>query len=315
MISSSGSIKSIAVDPQDWQRAWVLKGESVAYTDDAGITWQDVTHNLSEVTTEMRRLTVVDDTLLVGDATPVVGGLGGVFRLIGSNWAKFGQSLPNTLVHDLKYIDDDLDNDATNGTGILLAGSFGRGAWTIENVSESIHARSLLTLPGARSLQRLWVDSTGATRVVLVGGEGGVFRLVGTGDWTEYGGGLPNALVTSLDQELAPDDLLLAGTLGRGAWTVPAVSQTSNVRSRLLLNGSDSNDVFDLVRDSTEPWLLNIFIYLDGESRPDVPQASVPFSVVESIFMDGRGGNDRFVVDASHGAIVAPGGNQYRRWQ
>jgi hypothetical protein len=37
--------------------------------------------------------------------------------------------------------------------------------------------------------------------------------------WNKLGTGLPNALVADLDYNAA-DDVLLAGTLGRGAWTI-----------------------------------------------------------------------------------------------
>jgi hypothetical protein len=47
------------------------------------------------------------------------------------------------------------------------------------------------------------------------------------GNWFKLGTGLPNAPVWSLDYD-ATDDVLVAGTLGRGAWTVANVS-TLNV--------------------------------------------------------------------------------------
>lgn len=41
--------------------------------------------------------------------------------------------------------------------------------------------------------------------------------------WSNYGDGLPNALVTTLGYDRI-DDVLFAGTYGRGAWTIPDIS-------------------------------------------------------------------------------------------
>src|SRR5262249_26105332 len=68
-----------------------------------------------------------------------------------------------------------------------------------------------------------------AHTVLLVGGRGGVYRAIdptdqGTQHWTEFGKGLPNTRVSDL--HYIPDkDLLLAGTLGRGAWILQNASQ------------------------------------------------------------------------------------------
>ena len=43
------------------------------------------------------------------------------------------------------------------------------------------------------------------------------------GSWFELGTNLPNAPVWDLDYD-ATDDVLVAGTLGRGAWTLTGVS-------------------------------------------------------------------------------------------
>jgi hypothetical protein len=56
---------------------------------------------------------------------------------------------------------------------------------------------------------------------VTVGSNAGVFMAAGPGfaDWTRLGAGLPNAPVFRLQCSDA-DGILLAGTLGRGAWTL-----------------------------------------------------------------------------------------------
>jgi cysteine-rich repeat protein len=60
---------------------------------------------------------------------------------------------------------------------------------------------------------------------IYVGGARGVFKMptATPGVWTEYGTGIPEADVWDLGYDAA-DDLLVASTLGRGAWTVTDVA-------------------------------------------------------------------------------------------
>ena len=65
--------------------------------------------------------------------------------------------------------------------------------------------------------------------VLLVGGYGGVFYTTPRQDgqtsqlWLKYGEGLPNVIITDLHYN-AQDDVLIAGSWGRGAWLIPDVS-------------------------------------------------------------------------------------------
>jgi hypothetical protein len=66
------------------------------------------------------------------------------------------------------------------------------------------------------------VPQTGTQQVVLVGSRGGVFMLLHLGSrhqWTELGTDFPNVFVTEIRYN-AEDDLLVAGTLGRGTWVM-----------------------------------------------------------------------------------------------
>jgi hypothetical protein len=167
---------------------------------------------------------------------------------------------------------------------------------------------NLLALPGAKTLQRIAVEQVGATRVVVVGGEGGVFRRVANGNWVEYGAGIPNAMVTTVDRITGADDVALVGTLGRGAWVLPNASQTLSQPAVLTLRGTGGNDVIQLERNAAQPALLDVFQYLDGQAKPANASLSVPLASIESIVVDGLGGNDRIVVDAVRGAIGVAGG-------
>src|SRR5205823_12653286 len=81
-------------------------------------------------------------------------------------------------------------------------------------------------------------------RVLLLGGDGGVYRQLDDGSWTLFGQGLPNSRVSDLHYD-ATDDVLVVGTLGRGVWTVPNASTSLTEAATLTLTGSDGvNDAF-----------------------------------------------------------------------
>ena len=177
------------------------------------------------------------------------------------------------------------------------------GAWGWSQLTAN-----LLALPGAKNLQRIAVEQLGASRVLLVGGEGGLFRRVADGNWVEYGSGIPNAMVTTVDRIDGADDVVLVGTLGRGAWVLPNASQTLAQPADLTLHGTSGNDVIQLERNASSPWLLDVFLYIDGQAKPAAASLSVPLASIESIAIDGLGGNDRVVIDAAGGAIGVAGG-------
>jgi hypothetical protein len=103
----------------------------------------------------------------------VVGGLGGVFRMLtppagacaDSTWTKYGQGLPDVVVHDVVY-------DATTDT--LVAGTLGRGAWTVANASATLAVSGVLTVTGDAnpSNMELRVDPHNPLRIQVSDGLG-----------------------------------------------------------------------------------------------------------------------------------------------
>ena len=83
-----------------------------------------------------------------------------------------------------------------------------------------------------------YIPNPDGADVILVGGEGGVFRTTTDtlGTWSEFGMGLPNSIAYDLDYDAA-DDMLVVGTLGRGAWAI--------------------DDVSDFIFESADPFELN----------------------------------------------------------
>src|SRR5262249_38613744 len=154
MAFPGGSVTDIALDPNDWQHAFVTDTKGVWETTNAGGSWINRTGNLSAIqgvtpgnnliqTVEFCELGAVDCVL--------VGGSGGVFRMITNNpnvWSEYGRFMPNAVTYELKFVADDPDNNATNGTGVLIAGTLGRGAWEIQNASSTLTVTGVLQITG-----------------------------------------------------------------------------------------------------------------------------------------------------------------------
>jgi hypothetical protein len=112
----------IVMDPDDWHTAYVIDVDGKLWrTTDTGTTFQDVTGTLSDVGA-LRSLEYFaggnGEYLLVGaDAGVFIASLGAF-----NSWKELGDNLPNAPVYDMTY--DAIDD-------VLVAGTLGRGAWTI----------------------------------------------------------------------------------------------------------------------------------------------------------------------------------------
>ena len=156
--------------------------------------------------------------------------------------------------------------------------------------------------------------ATKADDVLLIGGPGGVFRRLAAsppgGIWSQYGVDLPNVLVDSLQYDQL-SDTLLAGTFGRGAWTVSSVATTINAAGVMVICGdqdfANEDDTFKLVRDPGDPLLLDVF----QNNTTTTPDFQVPLAVVQQIDVFAAGGNDNLIVDSSNGLISVAGGIRY----
>ena len=135
-----GFVQDIVLDPENWQHFFVATGTQVWETPDAGTTWNDLTRNLATINS---RIQAIEFIAFAGGSAVVVSGNLGVSRLLlGSPtelWNRFGGLLPNALVEDLDY-------NATDN--VLIAGTFGRGAWSVGNVREVIDDVGVLNVCG-----------------------------------------------------------------------------------------------------------------------------------------------------------------------
>ena len=125
--AGAGTVRDVVLDPDGWKSAYVIDSNQVFRTTDAGATWTDITGNLAELgagdfNTNAFVAGAPRKLLLVGTNA-------GVFVSLSSSgftsWNKLGTGLPNVPVWDLVY---DVADD------VLVAGTLGRGAWTITNL-------------------------------------------------------------------------------------------------------------------------------------------------------------------------------------
>jgi len=151
-----GRVRSLVIDPQNFQRVYVLDFFNKVWASlDEGTSWTDLTADLASLSSDVRTIEVVrleasKHTVLI------VGGLGGVFqRKLATDrdgedenegeddgWHTLGKGLPPAFVRDLHY------NSAND---ILVAGTLGRGAWTLPN---SFRRKS--DRPGTADIQ--WIE-------------------------------------------------------------------------------------------------------------------------------------------------------------
>ena len=115
-------VQSIVMDPDHWKTAYVIDPTQVLSTTDGGATWTDLTANLATLKPRVLRCLA-----LIPGSAPIllVGSDKGVFgRTLNSqgSWSRLATGLPKVPVYHLEY--DHTDQ-------ILVAGTLGRGAWTI----------------------------------------------------------------------------------------------------------------------------------------------------------------------------------------
>ena len=112
----------IAIEPDDFREAFVIDATTVFHTTDAGGSWSDITNNLAALGASVLRSVAYCADL--GGGAVVVGTNAGVFACPRpfANWTSLGTQMPAAPVMRLQY-------SATDR--ILLAGTLGRGAWTL----------------------------------------------------------------------------------------------------------------------------------------------------------------------------------------
>jgi hypothetical protein len=157
----------------------------------------------------------------------------------------------------------------------------------------------------------LWDPNPGTTtgfEIVLAGGRAGVYRRLASEDWVEYGPNLPNTIVQDLQ---VFGNTLVAGTYGRGAWTIADVSSTIAAFPVLEICGdtdyANQDDVIRLVRNAANTSLLDVFI----NNNTTTPDAQFTLNALLQINVFAAGGNDELIIDSTNGLITLPNGIRY----
>lgn len=120
--TTTNSLRDVAADVTDWQKAWVVTDAGTVFaTSNGGASWSNVTGNLGSGTTDVWTIVHIPGS----PGMIAVGGANGVFRMNTNNpgvWNQLGTGLSNAVVYDLDF---DLIDDT------LVAGTLGRGAWKL----------------------------------------------------------------------------------------------------------------------------------------------------------------------------------------
>jgi Ca2+-binding RTX toxin-like protein len=117
--------------------------------------------------------------------------------------------------------------------------------------------------------------------------------------WQEFGNGLANALVTDLRWD-ATDDVLLAGTFGRGAWMIFGASTSIAEAAVVTVDGTQDAD---FVRIAPDPSNLSILEFtLNGTTTRRA------MSTVGRIVVNLHNGDDGLEFDTTDGPIFVPDG-------
>jgi len=153
----------------------------------------------------------------------------------GSVYETTGANSGGTSTYNLKLsagawinaisVDPGASNRVTVGTGKFYKGYAGTvrqsadGGATWNNITNSLPA----TLP-VNTVLTYRAGAAGATRVIVVGNDAGVFFTTDDGTtWIKLNAGLPNVAVEQLVIDKA-QDTVLAYTHGRGTWMIPTLN-------------------------------------------------------------------------------------------
>jgi photosystem II stability/assembly factor-like uncharacterized protein len=117
---ATADVLGVALDPVNSQAAFAIDMQRVYRTANTGANWTDITNNLAALGATVFR------SIAFCSGAVVLGTNNGVFICAGpayTNWARLGTGLPPAPVLCLIYSEPDR---------VLLAGTLGRGAWTLD---------------------------------------------------------------------------------------------------------------------------------------------------------------------------------------
>ena len=117
------------MDSGEWNTAFAVDNDQVFMTTAAASAWADITGDLLQLGAHsLRSLQFIGGTI---DALAVGSGAGIFVSLTSSigSWLPLGAAFPNVPVWDMDY---------DPGDDVLVAGTLGRGAWSLPDVSTAL---------------------------------------------------------------------------------------------------------------------------------------------------------------------------------
>jgi hypothetical protein len=224
-------VQTVVADPQNYRHIFVVDESSQVWASlDAGHTFLNITANLTQLTPFVTTIELVSTGPALQDKMLVAGGLNGVFALGPTSsgqqpWYRLGDNLPNALVQDLHY-------DAK--AHLLLAGTLGRGAWTLSG-SFSGAASGVATSGPNQTGSVAGVSAGNAPAVMVSGGTGNTLPQSLTAPDSGIRGGPARGTATNTSQAgpfaVSSSTTALSGPFAPVGLSGRAVSPADNLPS------------------------------------------------------------------------------------
>ena len=155
-------IFDIVMDPEDYTVAYAVDRNSrkVYRTNDTGSTWKDITGDL-----KLQRPSSVEIIKADGKDILLVGGVDGVYRAFDPltssklHWTEFGTGLPNAEVTTVSYTQPMTNEKGESIGDVLMAGTFGRGAWKIADPRNLLAQEPILRITGTGGNDRIELNN------------------------------------------------------------------------------------------------------------------------------------------------------------
>ncbi|HID24139.1 MAG TPA: hypothetical protein EYP14_17300, partial [Planctomycetaceae bacterium] len=307
--AGAGTITDVAIDPDDWMTVFAIDSDQVFMSVDGGANWSDITGNLTSISsTDFRTIEYVPGT----DSDAIaVGTRSGVFYArtwSPTVWQEASTGLPDVLVFDLDYDSSD---------DVLVAGTLGRGVWTMSAASTELNGVGTLTItaddPGGNGADNGFAD----TFTVRLNAAGTAVEVWINGTLSRS---VPLASVTDIVVAGSSDDDTL--TVDFANWTplpVPAglaFNAGAGADSMTVTGGSAGRIVHRFDSEQDGGVILNISGTNYGIEYTGLAPITDNMSAIDRVFSftggsetitlsdDGIGGNNLSQIDSTLGEIV-----------
>jgi PKD domain len=286
-----GTVNGVAVDPANENNVYAIGDATVFQSVDGGANWTDITGNITEDGAGTFRSIVyipdgTNDRLAVGTNAGVFVSRQSSFE----TWFQLGSGLPKAPVWDLDY---DVTDD------VLVAGTLGRGAWTLSAIT------TLNTPPVADAGPDQTVECTSPN--------GTSVQLDGSASFDPDGDPLTYTWTDELNNVIAtgPTPTVIV-SLGVHTFTLTVDDGRG---------GTDSDTVMITVQDTTPPeienviaspntlWppnhrLVNVTVSYDVTDTCSLTPSSCTLDVTSNEPINGTGDGDTspdwIILDANH---------------